>query len=443
MPTTPGPAVLIDELSVKPFGGDAVHLADINGDGKSELLILQSAGQFCSDLCRDRGDLDDVDRQLHCLTAVTLDGEVLWQDGVPYDRDVPFTSHGVQGGNMMLAADDIDGDGKVEVLVIRHGELVVLDGPTGCQRDSVKLPSDNFVQLVTAQLGPPEQGRQVLCKVNDAAYPPWRYANPTVAYDADLSVYREPFAVPGSGHNMVVMDVDGDGRDEVVIGYSLLGQRLAPIWSLDLGPGFDYTADHADQVRVCDCNGDGQLEVLYAGSEDFFVCDLKGKVLWKSAAGHSQASIAGPWGPAGEMRILMAEKNRGLWGLDSSGLSLWHRTDLNGYAIAEVRWARGPGRTSWALFRPQLRPIRPAPYESDPVWSRELWPRFMDGDGSLIDVLPWREDYAQPRRWIRAERSYDCGVKYYPIAADLDGDGLDEILVYDRDRVWLFHSPES
>jgi len=57
-------------------------------------------------------------------------------------------------------------------------------------------------------------------------------------------------------------------------------------------------------------------------------------------------------------------------------------------------------------------------------------------------VFPWKDEYAQPSRLIRAGRSYDCGVKFYAIASDIDGDGLDEVLVYDRDRVWLFHSPE-
>ena len=93
-------------------------------------------------------------------------------------------------------------------------------------------------------------------------------------------------------------------------------------------------------------------------------------------------------------------------------------------------------------FRPQLKPIRPTPYQSDPAWSKTLWPKFLGSDGSPIDVFPWKDEYAQPKRLIRAERSYDCGVKYYPLVQDLDGDGLDEVLVYDRDRVWLFRSPQ-
>ncbi|MCX7007148.1 MAG: hypothetical protein NTY53_07855 [Kiritimatiellaeota bacterium] len=439
-PEKPKEAV-VRSFSVEAFGGDTVQFADLYGDGKLELLVLQSAGQFCSKLYKGQKDLDEVDRELYCLTAVTLEGKVLWQDGTPYKRDFPFTSHGAQGGELMLSVSDINADGKPEIAVIRHGELALLEAATGKTLKSVKLPTDNFVDLSTAQFGPPGKGRQIICKVNDKAYKPWHYGNPIIVYNADLSVYHEPFDVPGAGHNWVVRDFNGDGRDELLMGYSLLDHDLQTVWKLDLGPGFDYAAEHADHIGVSDLFGDGQQVVRYAGSKDFFVTDLKGKIIWQTTAGHSQQSVAGPWGPQGEQHIVMSEKNRGLWGLDTAGKVRWHSKDLNGYAVASVRWAKDGACRDWALFRPQLKPIKRTPYESDPAQSRTLWPKFLASDGTPLDVLPWKDEYAQPKRLIRAERSYDCGVKYYALVRDLDHDGLDEVLVYDRSRVWLFHAP--
>jgi len=430
---------LLGEFPIADFGGDRVELADLNGDGELELLILQSAGQLKSQLHADRSDVDEADRSLHCLTALSLEGDVLWQSGRPYSRDVPFTCHGPKS----VVVEDINGDGRCEVAVIRGSSLVILDGASGEQQSSVGLPSDNFDLLHTGRFGRPEEGRQLICKVNDAAYPPWSYSNPAMVFGADLSVWREPFAVPGAGHNMVAMDIDGDGRDELLIGYSLLDDDLSEVWTLDLGEGFDYVANHADHIAVSDVDDDGRLEVRYAGSEDFFVADLGGNLLWQAPGVHSQRSVEGPWGPDGEKRIIMCEKKKGLWGLDAAGNVLWHRTDVNGYAGSTVRWRRGPGRNEWALFEPRLRPMAPTPYESDPSWSRGLWPCFIDGDGQLLDVFPWKDDYAQPRRVIRAERSYDCGVRYTPIARDIDGDGLDEVLILDRHRVCIFRSPEE
>jgi hypothetical protein len=435
----PGTATLIKEFSVAEFGGDRAELADIDGDGQLELLILQSPGQLKSRLHADRSDVDDADRSLHCLTAVSLEGEVLWQVGRPYRRDVPFTSHGPKS----MLAEDIDGDGHCEVAMIRGSAVVILDGATGRQRSLVELPSDNFDLLHTAQFTRSAGQRHLICKVNDRAYPPWSYSNPTMVFRPDLRVWQEPFAVQGAGHSMVALDADGDGKDELLIGYSLLDDDLSEIWSLDLGYGFDYVSNHADSIAVSDLNLDGELEVRYSGSKDFLVTDLEGNILWRVRGKHSQRSAEGPWGPNAETRIIMCEKNEGLWGLDQNGEALWHRTDINGYAGAPVRWRRGIGRTEWALFEPQLRPITPAPYESDPAWSRDLWPSFIDGDGQLLDVFPWKDEYAQPRRRIRAERSYDCGVRYRTLAQDIDGDGLDEALIFDRDRVCIFKSPEA
>ena len=41
-------------------------------------------------------------------------------------------------------------------------------------------------------------------------------------------------------------------------------------------------------------------------------------------------------------------------------------------------------------------------------------------------------------RRIRAGRCYDCGETYNPIVQDIDHDGPDEVLVYDRDHVCIF-----
>ncbi len=436
--TGPGPARLEEHFSVEPFGGSILHLADINGDGRQELLILQSAGLYSSEI--DGGSIDAMDRKLYCLTALSLEGKVLWQRGEPYGRTgTPFISH---AGTRSLLAEDVDGDGHCEVLTAHAGNLAMYDGRTGEDKASTSLPSDNYIVLSTARLDPSEKGRQIVCKVTNRAYPPWPYANPVTILNPDLSTYAEPFAVPGAGHNLVAMDLDKDGRDELLIGYSLLHHDLGEVWRIDFGEGFDYVQNHADDIAVSDLNGDGEPEIRYSGSRDFFVADCRGNILWGTHAGHSQMSVAGPWGPGGRMRIIMSEKNRGLWGLDADGNRLWNRTDINGYACPGVRWHREGTPDSWAIFQPQLAPLKSIPTRSKPEWSQRLWPSFMDGEGRLHRVLPWRAEYAHPSGLIRAHRSYDCGLVYQVLSADLNRDGLDEILVYNRHCVWIFSAPE-
>ena len=437
----PSQARLTGHYAQGVWGSDNVTIADINGDGRPEFLHLQSAGQLRSSIYRGWKGLgiDERDAALHCLTACTEDGTVLWQDGAPWAHEEPFVGH---GGSFVLA-EDIDADGRVEVVVIRPADIAVLDGATGHMKASLPLPADNFSILNSAQLGEPAKGRQLIVKVNDAAYAPWEYGNPTLFLNADLTPYAPALGVRGAGHNIVARDIDGDGRDELFIGYSLYDHDLRELWRLDLGPGFDYVEDHADAIVVSDVNGDGKLEVQYSGSEDFFVADLSGHILWKTHAGHSQASAEGPWGPKGEKRIIMSEKNRGIWGLDAAGTVLWNRTDINGYALSPVRWSRAKDRESWCLFLHTLRPFEETPFLSDPSWTKGLWPCLIDGDGTLHEVLPWNDAYSWPSRRIRSRRSYDAGVQFLPRAMDIDGDGLDEIIVVDRRNVWFFHSGEK
>ena len=80
---------------------------------------------------RIRGDAFD---QISCLTAVTLDGKVLWQKGRPDPRnglltnDTPFQIH------------DLDGDGRNEIVLVRDFQLQILDGRTGEMKKSAWMP---------------------------------------------------------------------------------------------------------------------------------------------------------------------------------------------------------------------------------------------------------------------------------------------------------------
>ena len=439
---TPKKANLVTTFSVEKFGGDCVKLADLNGDGRPELIIAQGAGQLKAEIECLHPLQDDADRFNYCLTAVDLRGNVLWQHGEPYTGTEPFLSHGAEE---MVIADDFDDDGRIEVATVQYQTIHLLEGATGRERYSTRLPSDNLTKLYSARLQPP--GKQILCTPHNRGYPPWEYANPAIAFNADLSEYREAFAVRGAGHTVVSLDVDGNGRDEVLTGYSLLDSRLQPIWSIDLGKDFDYAKHHADHIGVSDLPEGGRIIRYCAeteGDEDFFITDMNGKKLWASSAGHAQKSAAGVLAPGDDFRIVMCEKSRysvaGLRGFDLDGNALWHWKEQGGYATIPVRWMGTERPGTWLYFKPHSIWPEHQISEFNPEYSRELWPKFLDGDGSMHEVLPWDDNYAIPRQTCRTRRLYDCGVCYDAVAADIDGDGLDEIIVFNRFRVWIFHS---
>ena len=117
------------KFSTPGFGaGRNVRFGDLDGDGALDMLIAQN-------IPRVRGDAFD---HISCLTAVTLDGKVLWQSGRPDPRnglltnDTPFQVH------------DLDGDGRSEVVLVRDFQLQVLDGATGKVRQAASMPTAAF-----------------------------------------------------------------------------------------------------------------------------------------------------------------------------------------------------------------------------------------------------------------------------------------------------------
>ena len=104
------------KLRTDGFGvGRNLRFGDLDGDGRLEILV----GQVVHHGPKDRHS------ELGCLTALTLDGRVLWQSGDPdawkdgLTNDVAFQAH------------DLDGDGRAEVVYCRDQELVVAEGTSG------------------------------------------------------------------------------------------------------------------------------------------------------------------------------------------------------------------------------------------------------------------------------------------------------------------------
>jgi hypothetical protein len=107
------------------FGvGRNVRFGDLDGDGLIDALI----GQVLHHGPKDRNS------ELSCLTAMRLDGRVLWQIGKPdawkdhLTNDVGFQIH------------DLDGNGTNEVIYCKDQTIIVADGATGKTKYSAQTP---------------------------------------------------------------------------------------------------------------------------------------------------------------------------------------------------------------------------------------------------------------------------------------------------------------
>src|SRR5688572_29529664 len=104
------------KINTPGFGvGRNLRFGDLNNDGQIDVLI----GQVMNFGPQDQNS------ELSCMTAMTFDGEILWQTGTPDPWKTYLTS------DVAFQIHDLDNDGKTEVIYCMNREIIVADGATG------------------------------------------------------------------------------------------------------------------------------------------------------------------------------------------------------------------------------------------------------------------------------------------------------------------------
>jgi hypothetical protein len=352
---------------------------------------------FAQNIPRVRGDAFD---HISALTAVTLDGKVLWQSGRPDPRnglltnDTPFQIH------------DLDGDGKSDVVLVRDFKIQVLDGATGKVKRWVWMPSMPEAAkprpyeiysgdcIVFANLTGRPGRRDIVLKD--------RYRN-FWAYSRDLEPLFQ--GSDNTGHYAYPFDVDGDGRDEVFIGHSVWDHTGRRLWSHG-----ETLQDHVDALAVGNFTADPAAapRVYWSSSDEGFVMlDLAGKVLKQVRVGHTQTAAVGKFRP-----------------------------DLPGLQYVTTNFWKNPGIMS--LFDADGNLLAQAePMHMGSVTLPVNW----RGDGQELVLLSGnvREGGMVDGHFRRAVVFPDDGHPDLTSAVlDLTGDPRDEVVLWDQERVWVY-----
>jgi len=224
--TVPGVKIAWD-LDGGELSGWLANARDIDGDERIDLIAaVQAEGT-------------------RRIVRYDQDGQQIWRSG-PINRGL--------GHESGMAIEDLEGDGKYEVVFNVYRQLWCLDAHTGKAEWKIDLPEcrDNYQTSVVGHFRDPKRFA-VVCRV---------YHDVT-CYDAagrKAWTYRIENKSP-YGHEMARYDADGDGLDEIYV--SLNGKFLSLGGDGRLRWTDPSCRNHSDFILCGDVDGDGDREIVY------------------------------------------------------------------------------------------------------------------------------------------------------------------------------------
>ena len=248
------------------YAGAWVVAGDVDGDGQVEIVSAKNV------------DATDI-HHTSSVVVHRLDGSVLWRWGDP------AAGRNTLHHDVACQIHDWDGDGRNEVVVATDEALIELDGATGAEKHRFPIPPDSADCIVFANLTGGDRAKEILVKTRYGQI--WAYSR-----EGELLWTIEEPAGYGTAHQPRPMDIDGDGRDEIMAGYALLNPDGTVRWELPVNNLSDEPG-HLDCVRVFEMGrtpAESRLAMTLCTGYSVAMVDGAGGPLW-SVTGHHFESI--------------------------------------------------------------------------------------------------------------------------------------------------------
>lgn len=390
------------KMNLKDFGTSRqIRFGHLTGTKEWYLVIPQAQKRVAG----------DAYAHISCITAVNLDGEILWQKGVPSANSKVL---GKISADLPIQVYDIDGDGVDEVIIGHNFEIQILDGRTGEVKKSARTPysEEDDADVIDVpyhiyafdRINP--DGIRIanfrgLDRPSDILIKD-RYCR-VYALDSDLNLMWRYHSPKNTGHFPLAVDVNGDGHDELLCGYTLLDCHGKPIWT------YPIEKDHTDEIvagRFMAGSDKGYFACV-SGTQGFFIGDFQGNILVRDRIGHAQRVSVANYCPEREGFEIAVSNFWGHQGViyfyDCFGNQLWEmENEMNGNLLAPVNWL-GNGQD---FILTNAEPRRGG---------------LLNGNGERAVAFP---DDGHPMMCCEA--------------IDLCGDDRDELVVWDYENLWIY-----
>lgn len=384
----------IKKIDLQNFGsGRQLRIRHV--DGQPIFLIAQHQKRM----------IRDSFARLSCLTAFTIDGRILWQKGEPN----PSPDNTLISCDLPFQIADINGDGRYEVLYSMDFEVILCDLLTGEVLQRMPTPVIEEDPLVQDE----PFYRLNVDAIRVADFEGLGYKGDFIIKDRYQNVwaYNRNFELmwryhhKNTGHFPYIYDFDGDGKDEMFVGYDLVDHNGKILFSLPMN------SDHTDEIIYARLHKDEPKRLILAsGNEGMNIVNIDGTIYKHNEIGHAQRiSVAKYLQDVEGMQILATA----FWGSDGI-LCLY---DCHGNLLRQME-QRSNGNV-----------ITPVNYDGQHVLA--LLNASPDGglvDGQLDKVVLFPEDG-------------------HPTLAtevfDIDQDGVDEILCFDQKTLWIYKAESS
>ncbi|MHC4520785.1 MAG: glycosyl hydrolase, partial [Planctomycetota bacterium] len=248
------------------YGGQWVVAGDVDGDSQVEIVSAENVNE---------GDV----HYTSTAVAQNLDGSVLWRWGDPkpgrkvWHHDVACQIH------------DWNADGRNDVVLATQGAVVALDGESGQELARIPIAEQATDCLVFCDLAGNGAPRDFLVK--DRYHQIWAYN----AQGQLLWSVRDPGGFR-TAHQPRPIDLDGDGRDEIMAGYAMLNPDGSVRWVFQ-SQKIDQNRGHLDCARIVKYGRSPEefrIALTCCGADNVALIDGNGKPLWE-LSGHHYESI--------------------------------------------------------------------------------------------------------------------------------------------------------